>query len=186
MFINFRVSFNVFWETARPFRQIPNFLNQEQPQMEEESRKEAEEPSCRIFHHFWRGFQMVPRTFVFILVATNLVVDGSRWYYTIPLQYHYHTFYFIHTSYPALRISWRFSQESCDPTSPEMRTWDEIIHFWWDFAFSINHPAIRGTPMTSRKPKTPRDLFWRDSSHFFTFLPFGFLEGCQFLAVGCC
>ena len=120
------------------------FPNQEQPQMEEESRKEAEEPSCRSFHHFWRVFQMVPRTFVFILVATNLVVDGSRWYksyhrsfyfiyyyhtITIPLSYHRY-FYFIHTSYPAhFWISWRFSPGVLWPnlTGDEDAGWNHAL-----------------------------------------------------------
>lgn len=177
------------WNRAS-FPTDSEFPNQEQPQMEEESRKEAEEPSCRSFHHFWRGFQMVPRTFVFILVATNLVVDGSRWYYRIPLQYHYHTM--------GISISFiRHTQPGPDFLEIQPRSLVTQPHRRWGRGMK-NHAFLMGFCMKATiqlcphdEPETenrkPPNLFWRDSSHCFTFLPLGFLEfrGCQFLAVGC-
>jgi hypothetical protein len=172
MFINFRVSFNVFCETAHPFRQIPNFPNQEPPQMEEESRKEAEEPRCRSFHHFWRGFQMVPRTSVFILVASNLVVDG-RWYYTLPLQYHYHT----------IGISMSFIRHTQPgPDFLEIQPGVLWPNLTGDEDVGWNHPFLMGFCMKSTIQllgvppwragnRKPPNLFWRDSSHCFTTSP---------------
>ena len=107
----------------------------------------------------------------------------------IPLQYHYHT----------IGISMSFIRHTQPgPDFLEIQPGVLWPNLTGDEDVGWNRPFLMGFCMTSTIQllgvppwragnRKPPNLFWRDSSHCFTFLPLGFLEfrGCQFLAVGC-